>query len=444
VTQTAYAVDTPLSPAAAEWTMTQRILFRFAFLYLLLYCLPLDAGRVNILSILPFDTEILSGRLGQPISDFCSWIAIHVLQLSGPATQNHPSGSGDRLLDYVQVLLFSSLAVTGTLVWSWFDRRRREYSALYPWLLLVVRFTLAATMLSYGFAKVLPLQFGSAPRLAVLSETFGEASPMGLLWTFMAASVPYTIFCGLAEVSAGTLLLFRRTSALGALLSAAAMLNVVLLNFCYDVPVKLYSTHLLAMSLFLLLPDLRALWTFFVLRLPAQLKGVCVPPWERSYLRRARLALQVFVVASLVYGQVKGVLDFLKDRSFETRAQQFMSGVWTLDPAKQQSAANPSGTAPEWRQVVVERGTLRVRRADHSILFLQPTFDRGKRRMHVKNFGGDQTGDFTIQMPAPSELILAGKYDGRPVNLALHKSDAKDFLLLTRGFHWINETPFNR
>jgi hypothetical protein len=41
---------------------------------------------------------------------------------------------------------------------------------------------------------------------------------MGILWTFMAASTGYTIFAGLAEAVAGLLLLFRRTSTLGALL----------------------------------------------------------------------------------------------------------------------------------------------------------------------------------------------------------------------------------
>ena len=37
------------------------------------------------------------------------------------------------------------------------------------------------------------------------------------------------------------------------------MLNVALLDFCYDMPVKLFSMHLLASLLFLLLPDVVAL-----------------------------------------------------------------------------------------------------------------------------------------------------------------------------------------
>jgi hypothetical protein len=35
--------------------------------------------------------------------------------------------------------------------------------------------------------------------------------------------------------------------------------NIVALTFCYDVPVKLYSSHLLLMAVFLVAPDLRRL-----------------------------------------------------------------------------------------------------------------------------------------------------------------------------------------
>jgi hypothetical protein len=64
---------------------------------------------------------------------------------------------------------------------------------------------------------------------------------MGLLWTFMGASAAYTIFTGLGELVGGLLLTTRRTALAGALVSAAVMTHVAVLNFCYDVPVKLFS-----------------------------------------------------------------------------------------------------------------------------------------------------------------------------------------------------------
>ncbi len=259
------------APGAPRWPVVERIAFRFAFVYLILYCWP-ESGRSSLLQAIPIGTESLTKWAQAPWHALCPWVAIHIFHLSGPVTRYHPTGSGDTTLDYVQVFCFAVIAMFAVIVWSILDRHRPQYRTLYAWLRLVVRFTLAFTLLLYGFAKVYPLQF-LPPFLTKLTEPYGEASPMGLLWTFMGASTAYTLFTGLVEVMGGLLLLFRRTTTLGALIGAGALLNIVMLNFCYDVPVKLYSVHLLVMALFLLLPDVRALWNFFFLHRPSGPRG---------------------------------------------------------------------------------------------------------------------------------------------------------------------------
>lgn len=88
---------------------------------------------------------------------------------------------------------------------------------------------------------------------------------MRLLWTFMGFSRAYCIFAGAAECLGGALLFFRRTTLLGAVLLLGVLGNVVLLNFCYDVPVKLFSTFLLFLAAYLAWPDARRLADFFLL-----------------------------------------------------------------------------------------------------------------------------------------------------------------------------------
>ena len=73
---------------------------------------------------------------------------------------------------------------------------------------------------------------------------------MGLLWTFMGASESYTIFSGISEMAGGLLVTARRTTLLGALVCIGVLGNIVMLNFSYDVPVKLLSCHLFAMAMF--------------------------------------------------------------------------------------------------------------------------------------------------------------------------------------------------
>ncbi len=327
---------TSLSPQVRRWSLLERMAFRFAFAYLILYCLP-GNGRVSLLAAIPAGAERLTNWAEAPWHALCPWVAIHIFHLTGPITRYHPTGSGDTTLDYVQVFCFAVIAIFATVVWSILDRHRPNYRALYAWLRLVVRFTLAFTLLAYGFAKVFPLQF-IPPRLFTLTETYGEASPMNLLWTFMGASTAYTIFGGLAEVTAGVLLLFRRTTSLGALAAAAVMLNIVMLNFCYDVPVKLYSLHILLMSLFLLLPDAAALWNFFVLHRVSRLQGLWLPKFERRWLRTAAIVLQVLVIVSVLYSNISSGYQMLKQR---TRAGQASFVVWCL--GRRQLLARPIG-----------------------------------------------------------------------------------------------------
>ena len=132
------------------------------------------------------------------------------------------------------------MALAATLVWSLADYKRAHYHRLYLGLRVLVRLALGTALIVYGAGKVIPSQF---PPLALhrLVQPFGDASPMGLLWSFMGASTPYTIFSGVAEMLGGLLLFFPRTTTLGALVSIGVMSHVVALNFCYDVPVKLFS-----------------------------------------------------------------------------------------------------------------------------------------------------------------------------------------------------------
>ncbi len=69
-----------------------------------------------------------------------------------------------------------------------------------------------------------------------------------------------------------------------------------MLNFSYDVPVKLYSSHLLLMAFFLAAHDLRRLANVLVLNRTAE-PAVERPLFERKWLSQGALALRtVFVL----------------------------------------------------------------------------------------------------------------------------------------------------
>jgi hypothetical protein len=49
------------------------------------------------------------------------------------------------------------------------------------------------------------------------------------------------------------------------------------------------------------------------------------------------------------------------------------------------------------------------------------------------------TASFTFQRPAGDQLILDGRMDNHQVHMELQLTDRNKFLLVSRGFHWVQE-----
>jgi uncharacterized membrane protein YphA (DoxX/SURF4 family) len=410
--------------AIAEWSLLHRVLFRFACCYWLLYALP-ERGRSNVFAVVP-GSQFLWKPYINLWHTITPWVATRLFHVTGRPATYFPTGSGDTTLQYVQTLLYFAAALMATLVWSLLDRRRMHYHGLQYWLRLMVRYTLAFTLFSYGFAKVFPLQF-QPPWLGRLIEPYGEFSPMGVLWNFMGASIPYTIFSGAAEVTGGLLLIFRRTTSLGALVSFAVLFNVAVLNYCYDVPVKLYSTHLVLMALFLLAPDLRRLLNVLVLNRPAAAADLTGPRFERRWLRLGAVVFQVLLVGYVLFSHVTSGWHAYK-KTYITPQRPPLYGLYDVE----------SGP-PKWRKVFFAfPGNFGVRTTEDRVI----------------NFSADYGNDNSITVnhrdrlawsrPDPDHVLLEGRFDGLPTTLRLRKIDTSKMLLFNRGFHWINETPLNR
>ena len=416
-----------------SWSPVKRVLFRFAFSYLVLYTLPFPLHRI------PWAGPIIT----QPYQDLwhrlVPWAGKHLLGISITIRRG---GSGDTIYNYVLLLCFLIIAVVTTTVWTVLDRKRREYNRLDAGLRIYIRFALAAAMLVYGAYKVIPSQF-ALPFPSQLIEPFGEASPMGLLWLFMGASSGYTIFAGAAEMISGLLLAFRRTALLGALVSIGVMSHVATLNLSYDVPVKQYSLHLLAMGVFLTLPHLRRLLNLFVLNRPVEAVAFRPP---RARFRRTALVAQAVLVAAYAGSQLYESYDASKEQWGNLSQRPPFYGIWTVEELEVDGVARPPllTDATRWRRVLFEYPDfisiqlMDGSRSDYGLIL-------GKRRLALTK-SDDKTSQpsFAYKETQPGLLALDGTMDGRKTRLTLRREDESSYRLVSRGFHWINETPFNR
>ena len=101
------------------------------------------------------------------------------------------------------------VSLLAAFIVSYFHRQRKNFQSLLSWLIIILRYSLAFSMLVFGFAKVFYLQF-RYPDLAKLEQPIGQVSPMGLLWLFMGYSKTYCIFTGVLDVIAGLLFISKQ------------------------------------------------------------------------------------------------------------------------------------------------------------------------------------------------------------------------------------------
>jgi hypothetical protein len=395
-------------------------------------------GRVSVLSAIP-GGSIIAKPWVEPMHAICPWIAIHVFHLSGTPTTYFPTGSGDTTLAWIENGFFVFTALVATLIWSILDRKRLDYRTAHNWLRLLVRYTLAFTLFSYGFAKVAPLQF-QPPRFQKLVEPYGDFSLMGVLWSFMGASLPYTILAGCAEVLGGLLLLFRRTTTLGALISFGVLANVVALNYCYDVPVKLYSTNLLLMCIFLAATDLRRLINVLMLNRMAAPADPMAVRFERRGLRIAATVCWVLLVSWVLTAEVIGArlgyLQFYVNTKHPDVYGLYDVEAFRLNGIPLENAWDPA----RWRKAWFVDLGLGVRTMTDQVTIFPGKFNPVKRVLAMD----DGVGSITWNVPDSDHVTMEGRIAGNSIYARLRKIDTSKLLLNSRGFHWINETPYNR
>jgi hypothetical protein len=286
------------------------------------------------------------------------------------------------------------------------------------------------TLATYGVIKVFDRQF-PAPTAERLLSTIGDASPMGLMWTFMGASRPYEQFGGAMELLAATLLIFRRTRLLGALVACGVMGNVFVLNLCYDVPVKLFSGELLAMAAFLAALDTRRLLDLLLLNrtVPVADEGFAFFGVGRWAWGR-RLAVAVVVVA-----HVMNISPFITAKA-EPPDPESVEGAYDVVSLEGVEGLTRLGLT-SW--------SARVWATNAEPLRLKLDEETAKHHVTLAPREGEPglAADLTWTREG-DRVTFTGTWREQPVTIVTTKRDLSKSLLLTRGFHWVSEFPFNR
>ena len=426
--------------AATAWHPATRVAFRFFGTYFTLYVLTTQ--MLQGILVLPVGEFPNLGEL-PPVRPVVSSVATHVFRVSSPLVITG-SGSGDKTYDWVHAFTVLALSVLITVVWSALDRRREHYAPLQQWFRLFARFALGSTMVTYGMIKAIPLQM-PAPGLTRLLEPFGHFSPMGVLWYSVGASRPYEIFAGCAELAGGILLFFPQTAMLGALICLADSIQIFTLNMTYDVPVKLFSLHLIVLSLFLLAPDARRLLNVLLLNRTAQ-PSTMIPLGRTIRGRRIGLAAQVLFGVYLVAMNLNSAHAAWTQYGGGAPKSP-LYGIWNIEQmAIDGQTRSPLTTDHDrFRRVIFDRPTQAAfQRMNDTFELYGAKVDTSAKTVTLTRGTAASPGTFTYEQPSADVLVLTGSIDGRKMQIQARLYDRNNFLLVTRGFHWVQEYPFNR
>jgi len=410
------AANGPNDLAAPQWSVGSRIGFRFFFLLTLLYSL-VTLG-VEVLYRLPFALRLgvfWTSKVVEPIwSPIVRWIAKSILhvQLAGPISAQ-----------WVGLFCVATFAAFGTLAWTIADHRRLEYRSLYEWLRVYCRFAAAVLLMSYGLEKVLITQADFPPAPSALLKPLGSFDPASFFFAYLATSPVYQAFAGTVELLAGLLLIPRRTTAIGALLAAGAMANVLVVNWAFDIRMYRISLSTFVIAVFLLLPELPRLANVLVLNrvvLPADSRRLYKSP---RFNKLARTLGLCFLIGELAFLFRRDVTE-----GMHWRGRPPLYGAYVVESFVR-STADLAPTAEDnrrWTQLAVDsKPTGNLMPADAFGVIVRPR-DTMQVMIRVDTAGravtfvqGKLTSRWTYTSPDTNHLVLTGVDQFRPVDTPL-------------------------
>lgn len=178
------------------------------------------------------------------------------------------------------------------------------------------RYFLATMIISYAFAKIFETQFISQP--SVYDKPIGNLSGFELTWFYYGYSYWYGLIIASTQIISSLLLFFRQTTRIGIIIFLTFMINILLMDFAYDIDgAKGMAVVLTIMALFVFFSDYNELIKYFIK----------TPPLfeEERTTKINKISKLKFIYIPLVFIGLFVLITTLKDK-FLSQNQFF--GAW--------------------------------------------------------------------------------------------------------------------
>jgi hypothetical protein len=429
-----------------EWKGYEKWVFRIFAIYFFIQTVPLDWKYYrNLFSI---------NWLHLRFSD------IFYISRYTPLIFTKGSSTAWGISTYADWLVILAIAIVGAVIWAYRDKDVKNYDRLYYWIRVIVRYRLAIGIIAYGFIKFFPLQ-SPYPSISNLNTHYGEFSRWKLFSLSLGIVPNYEAFLGLVEILAGSLLLFRKTSTIGALMVVVFTGNVFMSNLAYEGGEAPYSLYLISLGLFVLAFDAIRLFVLIGLEKPVQpnrFKIEFSQKWQRGRLVLKTLFIFFFV---FLYGYKTWSAYHHDVYQFpQTSGLKDAAGLYDVSEFKVNSSSLPYSATDtsRWKNVVFEKwatlsiGTNKHLKIDSAVTeeindkdadrsyeeagsigrqYYSYQIDEANHQLILKNKNRNYPDDKLVlhyTRPDNSKLILSG-VDGRDTVYAVLSKINKKYLL---------------
>lgn len=419
----------------------KKIIFRFFFIYFLL-----STALWQIFEFIPGLSAIsfFINDCFVPIVTFCNDNLFHVkdkLNING-------NGSGDTSYAWAYFYTTILIAFLGTIIWTILERKPKDYIKL-NWLLKnILRYYIIIIAFLYGTIKLFAQQMPE-PELSQLATPLGDYLPMRLSWLFFGYSEPYQVFSGVMEMLVAILLLYRRTISMGLLLGFGVFLNVFVLNMCFDIPVKLFSMHLVIYCLYLIVNDAPHYLNFFWSNKPTGKLTSYDFSLPKKYMRIGRIVFKTFIILLFGFFSLFECWNWKKQQAQYKEQKPISAGIYAIKNYQINNKPQTINMEDEfqWKDFIFQKdGKGSIKTSDTLLTqryrrgYFNYTVTPKNKSIIFKSFTNNDKILFELKYKITTDknIQLSGKIKNDSVFFELQNTNKK-FQLMEKQFHWISE-----
>ncbi len=414
-----------------KYNFKRKLFWRFIFLYIILYIFPYGFEYINELN--PEDISFWKGITIWFGQTFLGW-EFYI---------NNLQNGFDSKYDYSRFLLIVCISTIGSVIWLFIDSKIK-YSYTHKLKVLlqtILRYHIGLTLILYGLAKVFLLQFGSLD-INDLETNLGNQSGMGFLWKFMSYSDFYSTSTGLIEIIGGVLVLFRRTTFIGAFILFIAMVNVVLVDIGYDVSVKMFAIHLLLMTVLLIFDNLKQLINFFITNKPTIPYNFA--PFFNS--KKIRYGLKGIILIYFIISFRNSFKERIRTEKSPNNIE--MTGIYEIDIFIKNRDTINSSNSDRLRWEIMRLNCnkyypkhVAIKNSDGQtqwFKFEENVLDKTITFKPIEN-ASESEYLFNYKKTGKNKFTFSGVYKGDTLSFSAKSKMIKDYLLTKNKIQWIRD-----